>query len=436
MFIDYNNNNLKEFLTKNEGEVIIRGAGTLGKLAVNALHKLNIEVDYFWEDDPKKQGLKYCDIDVLSTDQVSKIKKNANIFLASNYFAVIMPQVKKLELNNVFNVYELIKETDYKDIISSTDQEIHNFGEVKRFPFNQRPIEIERVLDTHHTSLQTQNSQAFNDDGLGKLNIKYIDLVITERCSMKCVDCSNLMQYYKNPRNSTFEEVKKSVEVTMSSIDYLSEFRVIGGEPFMNKDIGKIIDLLKTFKNLSRIIIYTNATIVPKNETLKSLIHKKVSLDITRYETHKHSINNHEKLMDVLKENKINYITHTADRWTDSGRVKKYERTENELQSLFHNCCVGDILSILNGKLYRCPFSANAHNINAIPYNEKDIIDLLDENIKGDVMRKKIEKLYTRKDRKEYLTACKFCKGRDLNTPEIPAGLQTKVILENPKFSE
>ena len=83
----------------------------------------------------------------MSTDQVSKIKKNANIFLASNYFAVIMPQVKKLELNNVFNVYELIKETDYKDIISSTDQEIHNFGEVKRFPFNQRPIEIERVLD-------------------------------------------------------------------------------------------------------------------------------------------------------------------------------------------------------------------------------------------------------------------------------------------------
>ena len=436
MFIDYNNNNLKEFLTKNEGEVIIRGAGTLGKLAVNALHKLNIKVDYFWEDDPKKQGLKYCDIDVLSTDQVSKIKKNANIFLASNYFAVIMPQVKKLELNNVFNVYELIKETDYKDIISSTDQEIHNFGEVKRFPFNQRPIEIERVLDTHHTSLQTQNSQAFNDDGLGKLNIKYIDLVITERCSMKCVDCSNLMQYYKNPRNSTFEEVKKSVEVTMSSIDYLSEFRVIGGEPFMNKDIGKIIDLLKTFKNLSRIIIYTNATIVPKNETLKSLIHEKVSLDITRYETHKHSINNHEKLMNVLKENKINYITHTADRWTDSGRVKKYERTEGELQSLFHNCCVGDILSILNGKLYRCPFSANAHNINAIPYDEKDIIDLLDENIKADVMREKIKKLYTRKDRKEYLTACKFCKGRDLNTPEIPAGLQTKVILENPKFSE
>ena len=80
MFIDYNNKNLKEFLTKNEGEVIIRGAGTLGKLAVNALHKLNIKVDYFWEDDPKKHGLKYCNIDVLSTDQISKIKKMQTYF--------------------------------------------------------------------------------------------------------------------------------------------------------------------------------------------------------------------------------------------------------------------------------------------------------------------------------------------------------------------
>lgn len=436
MYKKYKNENLKEILYNSKGKVVIRGAGTLGKLAINALYSLDINVDYFWEEDPKKQGLKYCGIDVLNNDEIKKLGNNVNIFLASNYFSVIIPQLKKFGIKNVYEVYELVKNTNYRKIISSSNDEIHNFGEIKKFPFNQKPIEVERVLDTYYTGLQTQNSKMFTGDQSEKLNVKYIDLVITERCSMKCVDCSNLMQYYNNPKNSTFDEIKKSVEVVMSSIDYLSEFRVIGGEPFMNKDIGKIIDFLKEFSNLSRIVIYTNATIVPKNETLKSLVHKKVSLDITRYETHKHSINNHEKLINVLKENKVNYVTHTADRWTDSGRVKKYNRTEEELQSLFQNCCVGDILSILNGKLYRCPFSANAHNLNAIPYNKNDIIDLLDENVKMDEMREKIYKLYTRKDRKEYLTACKFCKGRDLETPEIPAGLQTKEVLKNPNYSE
>ena len=43
-----------------------------------------------------------------------------------------------------------------------------------------------------------------------------------------------------------------------------------------------------------------------------------------------------------------------------------------------------------------------------------------------DEMREKIYKLYTRKDRKEYLTACKFCKGRDLETPEKFIGLVNK----------
>ena len=284
-------------------------------------------------------------------------------------------------------------------------------------------------MDLHLTGLKTQSSQNYKDDSENNFSIKCIDLVITERCSMKCLDCSNLMQYYKNPINSSFQSVKKSVDTVMSCIDYLSEFRVIGGEPFMNKEIGKIINLLKTYNNLSKIIIYTNATIIPKGENLEALKDERVSLDITRYRTHGHSVNNHEKLITVLKNNNINYITHTADKWTDSGRVKKYKRTEKALKNIFLNCCVGDTLSILNGKLYRCPFSANAHNINAIPFNADDIVDLFDyEDL--ELVKSKLIKLYTRKDRSEYLTACKYCKGRDFNTPEIPAGIQTKEVLK------
>ena len=46
--------------------------------------------------------------------------------------------------------------------------------------------------------------------------------------------------------------------------------------------------------------------------------------------------------------------------------------------------------TILNGKMYRCPFSANAHNINAIPYAKEDVIDLLDESIDKIHMKEKI----------------------------------------------
>ena len=32
-----------------------------------------------------------------------------------------------------------------------------------------------------------------------------MDVVITERCSLKCKDCANLMQYYEKPQNSDLE---------------------------------------------------------------------------------------------------------------------------------------------------------------------------------------------------------------------------------------
>ncbi len=35
-----------------------------------------------------------------------------------------------------------------------------------------------------------------NDKNNNILNVKHLDLVLTEKCSLKCKDCSNLMQYY------------------------------------------------------------------------------------------------------------------------------------------------------------------------------------------------------------------------------------------------
>ncbi len=436
MLKKYNLTNLKKVLNYNNNKVVLRGAGSLGKLAINALQKLDIKVDYFWDKNPRKQGLKYCNVEVVGDKKIIELGKEINIFICSNYFSLVIPELEKLGLKNVFDCCELIENTDYSKIAFKTNQEIHDFGNIfNNSPFNQNPIEVKRVLDLHRTGLETQNSQNYKNNISKKLNIKYIDIVITEKCSMKCVDCSNLMQYYVEPKDSSLEILFETIKKTMSSIDHLSEFRVIGGEPFMNRNIGKILDYLKTFENFSRIIIYTNATIIPKNNNLKALKHPKVSLDITHYKDYKYSFKNHPKLIKVLEENKINYVSHTADRWTDSGRIKKYHRTDDQLKDIFLNCCVGDVLTILNGKMYRCPFSANAHNINAIPFNKDDIINVLDKDLDQIKLREKITKLYTRKDRKEYLSACKYCKGRDFNTTEIPAGIQTKEILKNPKFN-
>jgi hypothetical protein len=108
-------------------------------------------------------------------------------------------------------------------------------------------------------------------------------------------------------------------------------------------------------------------------------------------------------------------------KWTDSGTINFQAKTEEKLLHMFKNCCVNDVLTLLNGNLYRCPFSANAMNLKAIPINNTDVVNLSDDNKTIDFLAQEITALYKHKD---YLTACSYCNGRDYSTPEIAAAIQ------------
>ena len=89
-------------------------------------------------------------------------------------------------------------------------------------------------------------------------------------------------------------------------------------------------------------------------------------------------------------------------------------------------------MSLLHGNLYRCPFSANGTNLGAIPFDTNDIVDITDENVSIQELKKSIIDLY---QNKQYLTACSYCYGRDYSSTTIPAALQVKRPLEYKKIN-
>ncbi|MCO6696995.1 hypothetical protein, partial [Streptomyces sp. Vc17.3-30] len=62
------------------------------------------------------------------------------------------------------------------------------------------PVLMERKAALHKR--ETRKDREHAED---TLILKYLDVVVTEACSMKCQDCSNLMQYYTKPRHSDLE---------------------------------------------------------------------------------------------------------------------------------------------------------------------------------------------------------------------------------------
>jgi organic radical activating enzyme len=255
----------------------------------------------------------------------------------------------------------------------------------------------------------------------GKLYIKSLDIQVTEHCSLRCKDCSNLMQYYSKTKNSNIDILFSSIDRFMSCVDQLYEFRVIGGDPFMNKDMYKIVNFLSNYK-VETIAIYTNVKFIPKGENFECLKNPKVILDISDYVLLDKSKRKADELVSLLDKNNIKYNLAKMKTWTDSGRILPFQkRSEDELKNLFNFCCNSDIISLLHGNLYRCPFSANASNLKAVPIDDTDIVNLYDSSIDLKDLKMQIQKLVYEK---EYLTACNYCNGRDFSTKKIDAAIQ------------
>ena len=115
------------------------------------------------------------------------------------------------------------------------------------------------------------------------LHVKHLDLVLTEKCSLKCKDCSNLMQYYAKPIDEDYDNLIKGLDKFMNSVDFVNEIRFIGGEPLLYKKIGDVMKKVLTYKNFKKIYVYTNGTIVFKNNKMEIFQDERVLFRISNY---------------------------------------------------------------------------------------------------------------------------------------------------------
>lgn len=360
----------------------------------------------------KKQGKFFFDIKIISPEELAELDKNIPIFICnSQYVEIVSSLLAKMNFNNIYDLINLLKNTDFSN--DNLDQ--NKFSK----------LSIERQIALHEQNCLKANKNVHN-----KFYVSNIDIVITERCSLKCKDCANLMQYYQRPVNADHDLLFKSMDRLMSCIDKLYEFRILGGDPFMNKKMYEVVNKLVEYKNLEQVVVYTNATILPKGENFECLKNKKVRLQITNYGEMSRK---HDELVKLCEENNILCVTERVKKWQDVGTIKFEQKTEKQLKNLFDNCCANNLLTFLHGKLFRCPTAAHGTNLRAIPDDPKDIVDLSNDKISLKETKDQLMNFYYNK---KFITACSYCKGRDYGFGEIDAAIQTKKPLVLPVLKQ
>ena len=88
-----------------------------------------------------------------------------------------------------------------------------------------------------------------------------------------------------------------------------------------------------------------------------------------------------------------------------------------------------------DGKMFRCPFSANAERLRAIPQADGDFASIRGARLASLDQLKEIKKsLRWFLREKPSLDACDSCSGRTYGDPEINPGIQVKTPLEHLVF--
>ena len=390
-------NSLKTLIkVKKYKGVILFGTGNLGKIVLNALNKAKIDVVAIADNNESNWNKEWNGHKVISIDELAKTKNSHPVIIASLNFPYMKRQLEDIKITNYFDSDFLFSEFEINLLDCNTDW---------------TPSRCKEQIDLYIYSVNAPREKK-------DLYLNSIDLVLTEKCSLKCKDCSNLMQYYAKPIDEDFNELILSLDKFLSSVNFIREIRLIGGEPLIYKKIDLVIKKLLTYKNFETIHIYTNGTIVLKDDKMKCFQNNKILFKISDYGKISRNVS---RLENKLKDLNIKFITEKIRTWQDCAKIEKFNRTAELNKHIFGNCCENQGLTLLHGILYLCPFNAHAENLKAIPVNDEDRIVL--NKLTNNEIVEKLKKLYFKT---EFLKACDFCNGRDHNVAKVEAALQVK----------
>ncbi len=388
---------LLEFDCKNYDKnqmLIVYGTKGFGNIVRYCLEKKNITPDYYVEENGKGR---FHGVPVINIDQLTEIyhKKHPIILLAVGASSKeVALSMHKNGIEVVYGICKLLEEIrDMEDLLDPVYENRYQYFYVQ-----------ERFI---------------NHD---KLVLASLDVVVTEKCSLKCEKCSNLMQYYQHPKNLNIEEIKASLDKVLDVVDKIYELRILGGEPFMNLDFYSLIEWYAGHDKITKIVILTNATIFPDEDKLQRLISSKVKICLSDYGSVSSKL---YEWIDWCKNNQVEYYISKLKKWHDLGRLERHNYSPTEIKYVYETCECNDCPVLMKGKLYNCPYSANAVNLGAL-YSDEAKLDAFVLDDETDLKERMKKFLYER----DYLMACHYCGGRNTRRASTEPCIQTLKPLE------
>lgn len=369
----------------NGNTLVIYGAGKYGKFIGNGLIKLGI--DNFIFCDKSRTGT-LCKKEIIKPENINDYPNSQFIVSSIGYGYYMVQTLHSFGINDT-NIFLAVGIRDLGD--------------------DELSLEIE-------------------EEKRGFLCLKNFDLVVTQKCSLKCEKCSNLMQYYQNPLNCSDDVTIASLHSLCDAIKHVDVINILGGEPFVNQPlVTKILEEFRDEHKIGLFRIISNGTIVPGEECLKAMSDTpRLTVRLSNYGEVSRHINEAKKKFE--KYGIDNTIFNLDGEWIDEGDLKDLKHSEDYLQYIYHLC--GHCNTLMDGKYYVCPRQAHGVALGAVPLIEGEYVDMI-ANSDGSATKQLIGLIR----RKNYISTCRFCDG-PCGKKITKAAVQTRHPLQYEKYAK
>lgn len=366
----------------NHGTIVPFGVGRIGRRVIPALMK---EFDIPFLIDNGGNVKEVYGLDVLNLKQAA---------------AYLWEKHVKVVVTTVFYSYEKIKQ----------DMETLGFVENEDFCIFERFAE--------EWNLRWRN----------KCVLSKIDTVITSRCTLKCKNCNIFIGHVPTPYDIDIVRLKSNFDIFFKNVDYVYEYTLLGGEPFLHKDIAEIISYLggRYGDRIGQINLISNGTIIPNNEVIALLKMFHVTVHVSDYTCSVDYKRKLDKLQERLVLSGIEHYIIPNNTWKNVVYPRDGYKTDNPRRHML--LCGHSTHSAADGKLYWCDPAFAAECFIGFESKEDDYLDL--KANKGNYSKYEatlniIRYLLGNVNERGYMSICERCAGVGSdNCLIVPAGEQ------------
>lgn len=213
--------------------------------------------------------------------------------------------------------------------------------------FNVRREDI--LIATQDFSDKTAWDCIYPIDHYGRL--PYLEFHVTDHCNMNCKGCVHFSPLVKGEVFPLYTEIEKDLRQLHSLVPYIDMIRIMGGEPFLNKELENYLDLVRQIYPMSAISVVTNGLLLKSisNKLVASFIRNNVSINVSLYPPLL------PQMQDIMRE-----ITSKGIKISCSEPIQEfaYALDAQEGHALHANRINCTCPNLYKGALYVCPIIA------------------------------------------------------------------------------